>query len=285
MKKPTILAIFMCMSLLFCSCESSSPETAENILPETENSTSLTTEAVETTIATTTEIQTTTEATTTKAVSVTTQKYTSNSPTTGEKNALKTALDYLDAMPFSYNGLIDQLEYEGYTYSEAVYGADNCGADWNKQAEQCAANYLAVMPFSRQGLIEQLEYEGFTNEQAVHGADASLNDTSKDISSSFSSGSPTTGEKNALKTAQNYLDFMPFSYSGLIDQLEYEGYTHSEAVYGADNCGADWNKQAEKCAANYLAFMSFSRQELIEQLEYEGFTNSQAVHGVEANGY
>lgn len=99
------------------------------------------------------------------------------------------------------------------------------------------------------------------------------------------SGSSTIGEKNSLAKAKNYLDIMPFSYSGLVEQLEYEGYTHSEAVYGADNCGADWNEQAEKQAAKYLALMPFSRQELIEQLEYEGYTYSQAVHGAEANGY
>lgn len=96
---------------------------------------------------------------------------------------------------------------------------------------------------------------------------------------------PTTGEKNALRSAGSYLDTMPFSYNGLIEQLEYEGYSHSEAVYGADNCGADWNEQAVKMAASYLDTMSFSRTGLIEQLEYEGFTHDQAVYGVEQNGY
>lgn len=86
---------------------------------------------------------------------------------------------------------------------------------------------------------------------------------------------------NALDTAKSYLRVSAFSYSGLIDQLEYEGYSHSEAVYGADHCGADWYDQAAKCAAQYLDVMSFSRQGLIEQLEYEGFTYDQAVHGVD----
>lgn len=39
---------------------------------------------------------------------------------------------------------------------------------------------------------------------------------------------------------------MPFSYTGLIEQLEYEQYSHDDAVYAADNCGADWNEQAAK---------------------------------------
>ena len=78
---------------------------------------------------------------------------------------------------------------------------------------------------------------------------------------------------------------MPFSYEGLIDQLEYEGYSHSEAVYGADHCGADWYRQAAECAENYLDLMPFSRSELIDQLEYEGFTYDQAVYGAKQNGY
>ena len=78
---------------------------------------------------------------------------------------------------------------------------------------------------------------------------------------------------------------MPFSYEGLIDQLEYEGFTHSEAVYGADNCGADWNEQAAMMAESYLDILPFSRSELIGQLEFEGFTHAQAVYGAEQNGY
>ena len=95
----------------------------------------------------------------------------------------------------------------------------------------------------------------------------------------------TIGEKNALKQAKLYLDVMPFSYKGLIEQLEYEGYSYSEAVYGADNCGADWYHQAAKSAANYLEIMPFSRSGLIDQLEYDGYTYDQAVYGVEKNGY
>ena len=95
----------------------------------------------------------------------------------------------------------------------------------------------------------------------------------------------TMGQRNALDSASNYLRIMAFSYSGLIQQLEYEGYSNSEATYAADNCGADWYEQAVLSAKNYLDIMSFSRQGLIEQLEYDGFTSEQAVYGVEQNGY
>lgn len=72
-------------------------------------------------------------------------------------------------MPFSYTGLIEQLEFEQYSHEEAVYAADNCGADWNEQAAKKAQDYLDIMAFSRQGLIDQLQFEGYTYEQAVYG--------------------------------------------------------------------------------------------------------------------
>ena len=65
------------------------------------------------------------------------------------------------------------------------------------------------------------------------------------------------GEKNALRSAKNYLSIMAFSYSGLIRQLEFEKYTTEEATYAADNCGADWNEQALKKAKNYFLVFAF----------------------------
>lgn len=81
------------------------------------------------------------------------------------------------------------------------------------------------------------------------------------------------------------MKYSAFSYTGLIDQLEYEEYSHEEAVFAADHCGADWNEQAAKCAESYLEYSAFSKSRLIAQLEYEGFTHEEAVYGAEKNGY
>ena len=102
---------------------------------------------------------------------------------------------------------------------------------------------------------------------------------------STSTSSATMGERNALESAKSYLNSSAFSYSGLIEQLEFEGYSTSEATYAVDHCGADWNEQAALSAASYLKSSSFSKQGLIDQLEFEGFTHEQAVYGVEKNGY
>ena len=155
---------------------------------------------------------------TTSGNTSTTHSPTSNA-TSGEQRAAERARSYLGTMAFSREGLIDQLEYEGFSHSEAVYGADNAGADWSEQAALKAREYLRTMPFSRAGLIDQLEYEGFTTDQAEYGVSVCGADWNE----------------QAVKKARQYLDLMPFSYDELVDQLEYEGFTHSEAVYGASN--------------------------------------------------
>lgn len=150
-----------------------------------------------------------------------TTSFEDESVSVGEANALRSAKNYLSFMAFSYNGLIDQLEYEGYTLSEATYAVDNCGADWNSQAVKSAKSYLSFSAFSYSGLIGQLEYEGFTTEEATYAADNCGADW----------------YEQAAKSAKSYLDFMAFSRDGLIDQLEYEGFTYEQAVYGAEANG------------------------------------------------
>lgn len=127
--------------------------------------------------------------------------------------------------------------------------------------------------------------ESDTTKVSSNSTDAEINISTPNLDETSPTEDISMLEENALKKAKSYLDLMPFSYSGLIEQLEYEGFTHSEAVYGADNCGADWYEQAVKKAADYLDLMAFSRSGLIEQLEYEGYTHEQAVYGVEQNGY
>ena len=103
---------------------------------------------------------------------------------------------------------------------------------------------------------------------------------SNSSNSSIFSDSMTRGEENALQRAYDYLEYQAFSYSGLIEQLEFEGFTNSEATFAVDNCGADWSKQAVLRAEQYLEYSSFSRSGLKEQLEFEGFTSSQAEYAV-----
>ncbi len=139
----------------------------------------------------------------------------------GMQNALEEAINYLEYSSFSYNGLIDQLEFEQYSHEEAVYAVDNCGADWYEQALLTAENYIEYSGFSYEGLVEQLEFEEFTPEQAIYGADNCGADWNKE----------------AAETAQNYIDYSSFSRQELLDQLLYEGFTQEQAEHGVQSVG------------------------------------------------
>jgi len=95
----------------------------------------------------------------------------------------------------------------------------------------------------------------------------------------------TTGQYNATQKAISYIGSSSFSRSGLIEQLEYEGFSVDDSAYGADHCGANWNLQAAASARSYMRSSSFSRDGLIEQLEYDGYTAEQAEYGVQSAGY
>lgn len=94
----------------------------------------------------------------------------------------------------------------------------------------------------------------------------------------------TVSQKNALRKAQSYLAYTAFSHDGLVAQLEYEQFSHEDAVYGADNVGANWSEQAAKKAKSYMDMQGYSRDGLIEQLKYEKFTQEQAEYGASAVG-
>lgn len=94
----------------------------------------------------------------------------------------------------------------------------------------------------------------------------------------------TRSQENAIQKAEDYLAFTSFSRSGLIDQLEFEGFTTADATFAVDYLDIDWNEQAYMKAEDYLAFSSFSRSGLIDQLEFEGFTTEQATYGVDKAG-
>lgn len=92
----------------------------------------------------------------------------------------------------------------------------------------------------------------------------------------------TVSQQQAVKKAASYLRSSSFSRSGLIGQLQYEGFSLADATYGVDAQNADWSQQAVKKGASYLRSSSFSRSGLIGQLQYEGFSLSEATFGTDS---
>ena len=94
----------------------------------------------------------------------------------------------------------------------------------------------------------------------------------------------TVSQEQAIAKAESYLEFTAFSRKGLIEQLQYEQFSKSDATFAVDHITVNWNEQAAKKAQSYLDMTSFSRGGLIDQLRFEGFSKSQAAYGVKAVG-
>ena len=78
----------------------------------------------------------------------------------------------LETMSFSRDELIDTLESEGFSESDAKNGVNESNIDWNEQAVRYAEFYLDSMPYSKSELISTLERGGFTYDQAVYGVNS-----------------------------------------------------------------------------------------------------------------
>ena len=165
----------------------------------------------------------------------------------------------------------------------------------NSDAEEGSLYYAVIVPAKTDLLLVKedgkdpaevmpvLVKAAQSEAKASQGANASASGSSSNGRGS-NDGALALGNRNAATRAVSYLDTMAFSYEGLVRQLEYEGFAHSEAVYGADNCNADWDEQAARKAHEYQEIMAFSREGLVEQLEYEGFTRAQAEYGASSVG-
>ncbi|BEM46197.1 host cell surface-exposed lipoprotein [Serratia marcescens] len=93
-----------------------------------------------------------------------------------QKNAARSAKQYLSVAGFSRSGLIQQLSSDagdGYEISDATVAVDSLNIDWNQEAVKSARQYLSMMGFSCKGLIHQLSSNAgdkYTVDQATYGA-------------------------------------------------------------------------------------------------------------------
>lgn len=96
--------------------------------------------------------------------------------TASQKNAVRSATQYLSLQGFSRDGLIQQLSSsygDGYGVADATVAVDSMNVDWNKEAVESAKQYLSMQGFSCNGLIQQLSSsygDKYTVTQATYGA-------------------------------------------------------------------------------------------------------------------
>lgn len=95
----------------------------------------------------------------------------------------------------------------------------------------------------------------------------------------------TGPQKNAVRSANQYLSMQGFSREGLIQQLSSDygdRYNRSDATVAVNSLNVDWNEQAVRSARQYLQMQGFSCRGLIDQLSSsygDGYTESQATYG------
>ena len=140
-------------------------------------------------------------------------------------NAVVRGRSYLSTFPtFSRAGLISQLEFEGFTTSQAEHAVSvlDGETDWYYNAILSARSYLRTFPeFSRAALISQLEFERFTTSQAEYAVNRMDEETN--------------WYDNAVASGRAYVDLFSPSRQGLIDYLvsSFVGFTPSQAEFAA----------------------------------------------------
>ncbi len=158
----------------------------------------------------------------------------------------------------------------------AVVGASIANGGGNKQVATSAAPSITAM-------------QSPASAQPTEPTDEATEEVSEDPSDEEEADEPdsltmTTSQEQAVRKAEQYIEYTAFSRAGLIKQLKYEGFSASDAKFGADHIDVDWMEQAVLKAKDYLEYTAFSRNSLIKQLEYEGFTRKQAEHGAKGAG-
>ncbi len=206
-------------------------------------------------------------------------------------------------------GSVNQI-IEGWFGSNSIFIMDNTGNQWGcvysyKDGEKhlLEGDYVrvygvldgtrttetvlgkqVVLPYLTIKYISLGSMDGYT-----------ATDISSGIEDSDFSSDMTTSQRNALKSARNYLKFTAFSRDRLIEQLSSDygdNYSIEDAEfvvsYLEQNNQVDWNEQAYKAAKTYMEYTGFSRDGLYEQLagEYgDKFTPEQAEYALSKVGY
>lgn len=191
-----------------------------------------------------------------------------------ERQAKKEACGWGDVPPDRNEGETDK------EYMERIA----CGGQESEDAVQAVLDKHGISDEKWSEILVKSTNEAWPMESAEEVNEEEPVEEKVEESEEVQEDNETVSQKNAIRKAESYLNMTGFSKSGLIEQLEFEGFSNEDAVYGVENVNVDWNEQAEKKAESYMEYSAFSRAGLIEQLVFEGFTTEQANHGADAVG-
>ena len=201
-----------------------------------------------------------------------------------EEQALDMAKWYLadskGTVFFSYGGMVDLIELNGFSHEAAVYAADNCGADWYEMVWGELNAFWSPDGFDPQDAISNLQLRGFSYEETIYAVTAFCEENEIRMEG-------PTEEERAAEIVRLLLEagrgITYWSRDGMIRQLETDNkFSHDTAVYAVDSASIDWNEQAIGAAESYIALNpGNTRETYISNLELQGFTHEQAVCGVD----
>ncbi|WP_205836020.1 Ltp family lipoprotein [Asaia bogorensis] len=121
-------------------------------------------------------------------------------------------------------------------------------------------------------------------------AEANAEPGAEEAPSDATSAGMTNSQRNAVRSAEDYLSMKGFSRFALIQQLSSDygaGFSKKDATVAVDSLGIDWNANAARSAREYLDIKGFSCNGLIAQLSSEygaGYTKAQAQYGAKQSG-
>lgn len=157
-------------------------------------------------------------------------------------------------------------------------------SDEQKLEQQAQQQQIAAVPPVAAAEVQEVQKVANVSEQTESTTPESATEETTQVQSL------TAQQRNAVRSAENYLSFTGFSRDGLIAQLSSDagdGYSVADATVAVDSLDVDWNEQAVKSAKNYLSFSGFSCSGLIEQLSSRAgdkYTVSQAKYGAQQAG-
>lgn len=149
----------------------------------------------------------------------------------------------------------------------------------------CVAGGMMLPPSATNTAVTA---EAASSSEPIAAAEAASN--SKPIAAAEAAPRLTGPQKNAVRSAKQYLSMTGFSRDGLIAQLSSDfgdGYEVADATAAVDSLDVDWNENAARSAKQYLSMTGFSCSGLVEQLSSSAgdqYTLSQARFGAQAAG-
>ena len=125
-------------------------------------------------------------------------------------------------------------------------------------------------------------------EESSSKPEESSSESSSESSEESSAGEsgPTDGQKKALAKAKEYLnDGTGWSFVEIVNNLDSDGFDHSDVLWAMDNLDADWKEQAATRAKNIIGMGPASRSMMIDELKnHAEFTQEEAEYGADNCG-